>query len=397
MLTPEALVLEADYSTALTLLLRYPKPSASPSGFVKDALYLQKNLTVEGGRHIVFKYSRRKTDVQQSGVESTLPVRASRIVDAQAKPRRPSKTSNAKIRNSTRSPLPLPSPAKFFQEQGGVEGIIRGALGEMKKNVQFLQNGSPPRRGLYLPQSSVGDTQAVSSTTSGITSRIDALEQRNKALAKMLEDSLKGLWEHQKVATEDKSKIDVDALSLAIAKVQFVHVYLEDSAMPLPLQGESIHPSPESLDANTVPQSKHMAISGSETTAPKPASTASEDVKTAEPNVVSSDGPESTSRRTSRPQASGAPGIQPSPFQHPRPSLAQSSFSWMLGEDQRRTSFVAASRFPPEMKRGSDARGKTGFLFGDDKSQHGDGLESEAGTDHEEFPLGSLRAISDES
>ena len=49
-----------------------------------------------------------------------------------------------------------------------------------------------------------------------------------------------------------------------------------------------------------------------------------------------------------------------------RPALAQSSFSWILGEDQRKSDFVAASPFSTERER---ARGMAGFLFGDDKAE----------------------------
>jgi len=338
---------------------------------------------------------------QNAGLESSLPVRAGRTVAVQAKSQRPSDGSHAKAANSNRASLPLPSPARFLQEQGGVEGIIRGAIGEVKKNVQFLQAGNPPRRGVSILHPSLRDANAVSASTSEIASRIDFLEERNKALAKMLEDSLKSLWDHQKVAAEENSKVDVDALSLAVAKVQFVQVYLEDSAMPLPLPGEPLHPPTGPVRAKSAAQPTSAAVPGpvDDTIAAQPTSQVPEDLKVANPNVASSDGKSSAIRPTPEPQASSAVTTQPSPFHHPRPSLAQSSFSWMLGEDQRRSSFVAASPFPPEMKRESDARGKAGFLFGDDKPQHADdpGGRKGVGPDQEGFTLGSLRGIKDKS
>ncbi|KAI9871575.1 MAG: hypothetical protein M1830_002731 [Pleopsidium flavum] len=394
-------LLEADYSIALTLLLRYPKPSASPSGFVKDALYLKTNLTLEGGNHIVLKYSGRGTMPQNAGLESSLPVTVGKTVDVQARPPRPSKGSNTDEPKINRTFLPLPSPARYLREQGGVEGIIRGAVGEVKKNVQFLQAGSLSHQGVSVPQPSLRNVNSVLARTYEITSRINILEERNKALAKMLEDSLKGLWDHQKVAAEDKSKVDVDALSLAIAKVQFVQVYLEDSAMPLPLPGEPLHPPTGPVRAKRATQPSDAAVpeSADDITAVQPASKVSEGSKVANPDMASRAGKGSDTGPTPEAQASSSITTIPSPFHHPRPSLAQSSFSWMLGEDQRRSSFVAASPYPPEITRGSDARGKAGFLFGDDKPQHADdtGGRKGNGPDQEGFTLGSLRGIKDRS
>ncbi|KAL9626322.1 MAG: hypothetical protein Q9204_007399, partial [Flavoplaca sp. TL-2023a] len=57
---------------------------------------------------------------------------------------------------------------------------------------------------------------------------------------------------------------------------------------------------------------------------------------------------------------------QASPFHNPRPRLAQSSFSWMLGEDQRKSSFVSPSPFPSDRRA---ARERAGFLFGESKDE----------------------------
>ena len=49
-----------------------------------------------------------------------------------------------------------------------------------------------------------------------------------------------------------------------------------------------------------------------------------------------------------------------------RPAIAQSSFSWILGDAQRKSDFIAASPFSTERDR---ARGGAGFLFGDEKAE----------------------------
>ena len=60
-------VVKADYSTALTLLLRYPSPSAPypPVSFVEDAKYLRENLSTGGGKYIITKYSKRVPEARQ--------------------------------------------------------------------------------------------------------------------------------------------------------------------------------------------------------------------------------------------------------------------------------------------------------------------------------------------
>ena len=59
-------------------------------------------------------------------------------------------------------------------------------------------------------------------------------------------------------------------------------------------------------------------------------------------------------------------GTLPEKAPRVRPAIAQSSFSWILGEDKRKSDFIAATPFSTERDR---ARGKAGFLFGDEKSE----------------------------
>lgn len=298
--------------------------------------------------------------------------------------------------------MPLPSPVKFFQERGGVEGIIKGAIGELKQNVQSLQAGSAPRQDLGVGQPFLQTVNTVSPSTSQLTSRIDFLEARNKNLAKMLEDSLKGLWDHQRLVAEDRTKVDVDALSLAIAKVQLVQVYLEDSTMPVPMDAKPSQPSTPFGTAEEHVQSNSLVISATtdDRLATDVASKTTIGPKPTTNNVISNDGKQSEFKSSDPARGvSSTATPDPSPFQQPRPSLAQSSFSWMLGEDQRRSSFVAASPSPPETRRRSHARGKVGFLFGDDKTSHAEDPEvkKSESSDLEGFTLGTLRGVKDKS
>ncbi len=414
-----ATVVAADYSTALTLLLHYPSPTApnGPPTFVQDALYLRDN-PVQGGVHIVYKYSNK--------------------TPAANKRRRGSsgKSSSPAPRQHPRTNSPLRSPGKFLRHQGGVEGIlqdaakevysrgekwgvtrvVRDAVGEVRKNVQGFQPGGNLQRKPLEQISAVLDRGAnAASNNPGVTERLSILEKRNNHLARMLEEALTELRSQQAaLGTEDTKKENIaEAIGVAIAKVQFVQFYLEDPMLPIPLPVQpedgkkpadkprptsplliepksskppettiSEVPRPESPSKDKQPlasqpesQTKHP------TTHPLPAD------KPATPTIVVED--QARTSATSKPQA------EPSPFHRPRPSLTQSSFSWMLGEDQRRSSFVSSSPLPPDKRRESAAPGQAGSLFGD--GAHGKGQSSGGNgkkvenADDEGFSLGSLR------
>lgn len=253
---------------------------------------------------------------------------------------------------------------------------------------------------------SLDDGKIVSDSSFQLAERIRNFEQRNAALAKMLEHAMEELWVQQRNFTKEEAETATDALSLAIAKVQFVQVYLENSNMPFPNE----NPAPEateSTDSTTAREDLANKTSTSPGMTPEPKTTLEQNSnciptisKTeAEPQAQLSSGsspsipPAMTTATLDTPINPNQPG--PSPFHHPRPSLAHSSFSWMLGEDQRKSSFVSASPFPSEKR---SARDKAGFLFGDEKAEgrkhpaHPKGKETEDEDDEESITLGTLKA-----
>ena len=403
--TDVLLVVDADYSSALTLLLRYPAPpdTQGPSTFVGDALHLSKNLSLEGGSYIISKYSGRPT------------LLASQRPSGSYRRSRTRKPTSATPDNSVRRKSPIRSPARFLQEQGGIEGILQEAAkgvysrGEkwgvskaLRGAVQGLQSGSssPRRSALAGVRWSPDDGKQVSSNDEQLTARIEALEARNKALAKMLGGAIEDLVVQEKAFAKEKEEASANALSLALAKVQFVQVYLEDSSMPLVPEAPAAevdrpsNTSPEPVVAVQSPPAKKIAaVSTEKSSLPGASMPATTTAKTTESRSnateQSTSGNPSPMPKTKEPASSPTPDALadppalkppptkekplPSPFHQPRPSLAQSSFSWMLGPDQRKSSFVSASPFPPEKKRESAARGKVGFLFGEDEDE---GLES---------------------
>lgn len=370
-------MIEADYSAALTLLLRYPAPlfPQGPPTLVGDALYLRENILMDGGTHIILKYSKRLPGSQS-------------VKTKKGRRRRGRKQNDRSDLNSLRI-----SPTKFLQEQGGIEGILQeaargvynrgekwGVTKALRGAVQGLQsaNSSPRGNGLrwVLDQDKINDGDDSHSTT-----RLHELEQRNKALAKLLEKAMEDLWAQQREFTKDKrTENAADAISLAIAKVQFVQVYLENPTMPFPTETSA-----------EIPEKAEQEISSGSMTKDgnKEAKAALLKVANPDPFVDSEIGesqPEATignsqaSQPTDPTMSVNHPIDGPTDsipqltvpknrqdkvsFQQPRPSLAHSSFSWMLGEDQRKSSFVSAIPFPSD--RRIAARGRTGFLFGDD-------------------------------
>lgn len=288
---------------------------------------------------------------------------------------------------SSKTISPIKSPAKFFQEQGGVEGILQeaarglysrgekwGVAKALRDAVQGLQTGS------NSPKMST-DAKIASDASPDLTARIRALEQRNQALAKMLQHAVEDLWTQQKTLYESEAKSAADAVSLAVAKVQFVQVYLENSTMPFPAEQitsekinstDSTSAARDETDkmadegARSVPEISEAGPTPSADDQPSTAASPQDGSKSSTYKNVSVriQPPDASLEATQDHATTDRPG--PSSFHHPRPSLTHSSFSWMLGEDQRQSSFVSASPFPSDKRI---ARGKAGFLFGDDKDE----------------------------
>ncbi len=293
----------------------------------------------------------------------------------------------------TKSISPRMSPAKFLQDQGGIEGMIHEAAqgvysrGEkwgvgkaLRDAVQVLQSGDNiPRRVSNGSRWSLDDGRDVPNTAS-MSEKLHALEQRNKALAKLLETAMAELWVQQNEFAKNKANTAADAVSIAIAKVQFVQVYLENPGIPIPNENSTTPDAPHDETkeiSNAAPEIK--AEGPDEKEKPLPPAPV---IKTTPEKILpdkcepdeSSDSAPTPSKSLSEPSSTISSNadstdskfishLSPVSFHQPRPSLAHSSFSWMLGEDQRKSSFVSASPFPSEKR---SARAKAGFLFGDD-------------------------------
>jgi TBC1 domain family protein 5 len=386
-------LLEADYSSALTLLLRYPVPTAphGPTTLVEDALYLKKHLNSEGGVHLITKYTGRS------------PVQGSKARTGSS--RRALHTPQGS-HDRGRPVSPLRSPSQLLTDSSGIEAILQeAAKGAFKQGEKlgsslrgalqgFQQGNNSPRRALENIRSTLNEGRLVVSSNENLSAKINALEDRNKELAKMLQDAMDDLSAQARIFEERKAEDDANALTLSIAKLHFVHVYLENSTLPLHPEAEEntqvlqqdeqpAHPTLGSDKAVIAESSQGLRArerSGSDQTTESP--TRSKPVRRRPPTALATAAPEEKV------------GTQQSLFQRPRPALAESSFSWMLGDDRSKSNFVSASPLAPEQIRKPTAiRSKAGFLFGDkDDDKAAKDKPNEEQEDDEGFTMGTLKA-----
>ena len=402
-------MLESDYSAALTLLLRYPVPTApyGPSTFVGDALYLRDNLLLDGGDHIISKYSRR---APETTVTRKLPKKVRRARTAE-------QTAAQKTLQPQKALSPRLSPARILQNQGGIEGIIHeaakgvynqgerwGVTKALRGAVQGLQSGNnSPRRLSEKSRWSLDSGTTVSESPKELIAKVQYLEERNRSLAKLLEKAMEELWIQQRDIKQKPNETAADVLSLAIAKVQFVQVYLENSTMPLPSDSlapeETNHDASLDKDAGSTTSSAGPPLYQHQSDGAVDGKSNSEGTHAVE--VL--DPPGQRSAPSPAKQLPSTPKVgSPSkvsgllPVSKPRPALAQSSFSWMLGEEQQKSGFVSPSPFSSSR---TDGRRKVDQLFEDEKrddsrNRRGSTLNhsgSDSDDDGDVFTMGNLR------
>ena len=395
-------LLSADHNAALAILLRYPPPALpyGPVAFVEDALHLRRSLTKETGSRLITKYSGKPPLLGHLKAQRT-PLHS------------PSASEDFFY---TRSPIR--SPGQILSDAGGgLEGLLQEAakgiskrseqwgIGQAFRNaVQGLQSGgaSPYRTTNNAQGSLQGDAIAISA-------KLHLLEERNKALAKMLQDGMEELLNQTKVLEAQKDEAAANKLTLTIAKLQFIQVHLDNPSLPLgghesnadqrdsnSTQADGLHetPAPPPLSTSTAVSSDTISITQAQRRLSKSSESGRRSPVRAPirrpPNVSTTPKITTSQNSPSTPQPGSA-------FQRSRPSLASSSFSWMLGSEDGTPSFVSPMALAEDRDRRSKARGKAGFLFGDtgDSSsdfKHKDKVQTDEKED-DGFTLGTLRGI----
>ena len=415
----ENAVIEADYTSALALLLRYPRPEEphGPASFVEDAMRLRSNLMYVTGSQIIVKYSKRQP------------------IPAHEPNSRPGMKARNRMRTASqsimkRSMSPNLSPSKFIQEQGGIEAIIKGAAkgaytrGEqwgvnraLRGAVQNLQAATAsPNKAAEGSRWSLDAGKELGPEIATLTSRFETLHNRDKLLANLLGKAMDDLWtlQHHPNRREAEGESE-DKLSLAIAKLQFVQVYLENPSMPLSAEegkpASSSQLSQNDMIAEVAHEDKKSPVTerASEILIAPESPTHKPSRRPATSKSNQSPPRDQVPKSiTSKPTApSSLPSSTPAPSTKPhaqRPSITQSSFSWILGDDESNISptkdphgnainegaklpFTASSSPPPSNVQRRGARERAAYLFGDvptDNSGDGNGRDGSTGSSNKE-------------
>lgn len=277
-------------------------------------------------------------------------------------------------------------------EKLGINQAVRDAMGEIKRNVQSLNENR------HSPQAM---RQAVAQDAA--TRAVAAVEKRNKVLAGVLDESISSLKSLATSDLEDGSKVR-RLVDLAAAKLEFVKVHLEDSTIDIPdiegfgLRGAGDEKTGTAAQETADQKGQTNGASEAEATADVLSTLDLRDgeasrASAVETTMASSPGSPIDPMDTSedgRPPSTPAvdatetrDGNQTRP-PHPIPTrstLAQSSFSWMLEPDeavsQSRVTSPAKSRSPVRLQRtanstaqrtkrpGHGSRERNAFLFGE--------------------------------
>lgn len=321
-------VMEADYSTALTLVLRYPSPNAPdlPATFVADAIYIRDNPTFAGGKHIITKYSNRAPS---------------------APPRK--KTTPKFLRKNS----PMGSSTRFLQagqletmvqdvaknvlnqgERWGVNRAVRDAVVDLKKNVQGFQQ-SQQQQQQWADQESAREAEVVKRSRE-LSKRLKVDEERRVLMGGLLQLSIDEL---------EKDDLGADQKKIALQRLRHVRECLLDSSKavePFISQAASLSGEP-----GEVPLPPSPAVRSSLFRSASAASPPTRRVGQLSPPASIQVTKAPLSPQGAFVKTSFKNNSDPDFLTHrPRASLAQSSFSWMLGDDpaaKTRTAFVSPS------------------------------------------------------
>lgn len=412
-------LMESDYNSALTLLLRYPSlpQGLAPQSLVLDALYLREHMHHGGGGYIVLKYTDRP--LQPTDRPATPPALQRNItafsgVNAARAALGRVGASDGRSKQSRNIESIFQSAAKNIHarsEQFNIGKAVRSAVDEVHRKAQEISNAQTPSSANTWRQS--GPRTAYGA----VLHKVKELENRNAQLNKLLEAAVGELWEYQKTAADQvgsgntgeasAAASSLEQLSVAIAKVQFVQVYLGDSTLPLP--NENVAPASGQDKKEIEEYMPDLQEPSSEeprdqtTHSPAPVHLKSESAidlhdqtRLADPSMF--DDPDDDNADIDPPTPATPPKPQPAikvnspsttespnanrartqadlPSPQPtRPPLAESSYSWMLGSDEKDKAKPESGPGATSTARKSpssffeDQRRNRGFLFGDEEA-----------------------------
>ena len=446
-------LVDADYNAALGILLKYPEHSTESSAqtLAYDAIYLQTHLSKEGGNVLVQKYAGRPIlTLDRPGTPPALQRNTTAFSGAALRRRSEHKSGSPSPRGPRQArniEAVLQNTAKNIYAQSeklGIGKAVRNAVDEVHKKAQEIRDGqtsspSPTRRG-----------NTARSGSFLINDKFRELEARNKHLSELLAGAVNELWDCQRFMTESdvlgKSELredNIEKLSAAIAKVQLVQVHLEepslilaeeegssidvarndDSQQDLPVREPAMLAETAKADEGNkmlTDETPATATSGAQDNAASPKVADLPDPSTFEDlDIPSSSSPpkakysikspaEALLHAVSSPSKPDATtqihglgvntGLSASPA---RPSLAQSQFSFMLGqsEDQpknqkpspAKTSAHSERKGSPSLFGSAKPSRDTAGRVGDVKHSGDADKQDHQLDDDNEFDMNSLR------
>ncbi|KKA31181.1 hypothetical protein TD95_004471 [Thielaviopsis punctulata] len=360
-------LVDADLSTCLQLLLKYPAPSLrdGPHTFIDDASYLQFHLDPSGGAHIIERYSGRLPSSRPQSSASQTPMS-------------PPSFGGLSFKGRSLGRSPLASPSRFINQSGGMEAILQGAakgvlerseklginravrdaMGEFKKNVQQLQEAAARSSPMIRPEAS-----------------ISSLERRNAQLAHLVNDVLVSLQDLSASGMEDRLR-SIDVVELLTAKLQFVKLSLEDTTIQVPTTSSSTSLTTSALEVSLAID---RDVTGSKGKKPVSIEMSGPEKKSDEPFTNSQPETETLTRAeavTAEIKTTPRSPKAPIPL---RSTISQSSLAWMLEpSDTPSASPLSSTPQPVKSPRptgskgsGESSRERNAFLFGDTSSSSG--------------------------
>jgi TBC1 domain family protein 5 len=346
--------------------------------------------------------------------------------------------------NLPRSPRMAFSPPRAARQTRNIEAILSNTA----KNIEKLGIGKAVRNAVdevHRKAQEIRDIQTPATPPwrrpSGLRTddKLREVEERNRQLSALLTAAVGEMWECQKVISDSVAMIkedtaavtdSVDKLGAAIAKVQFVQVYLDDPALVLPPEDttdadadtstdtviapsqnadieEHVHSKEnvaEEIDdpfvhSSTIPPAPYPPTASKPLADPSSfedaLATPLEEGPRANSRISSETGLPSPADSTTLPSrtlasASGAPTKR---TESKRPPLEQSAYSFILGQDETeeqrgglgstKSSLLGQGRTNTALFGGAPTRGKSPRA-----AVNADGF---VGGEKDDFDIGSLR------
>ncbi|KAL2868679.1 GTPase-activating protein GYP6 [Aspergillus lucknowensis] len=388
-------LLSSDSSAALTILLRYPSPHPyDPLSFIHDGLYLEQNPTPERGAFVISKYSGKPPGLLRMSDPTGRKIQPGRRFQFRGDFSDGNETSSPSRSPARNSPLSIEALLQDVSqgiqrrtETWGVAKAVRGAVNEAKKNMQAIQSEHTSRTMKYgdaaLTRGPYQSFHQDMETIAQLRGKVESLEERNRQLARTLGQALNDI-RSQMTKSKALDADPTDAVEKALGKVELVKTSLES---PYPVLDTRRTPSA----SGNPKESKHLDSSIPVEAEPTMSENAGPGRSTLGSTAADKSLPKSPVGSNSglRSALSTKQVNSPKPLRHVvRPSLAESGFSWMLGEDRHLSSFVSPVSVPPEQTRHGETKTKQSALFG-----NGDNQQKSPEAESDGMALNSLRGV----